>query len=399
MTTLVSFLGRGRRTASGGQVAGYQSATYRVANGPPRTVPYVAIALLESLRPERLILLGTAGSMWDVFFMEQAQPDDEVLGLIDAVEREAVTAEMLEPHAARLGAQLGIAVDCVLIPYARTEAEQLAVLAQLSRRLQPGEHVSIDVTHSFRHLPMLSLVAARFLSGVRDVVIDDIHYGALEMRDADNVTPVLSLLGMLRMLDWVDALASYRKDGDYGVLPRLLEADGLSPAFCAQLAHAAFQERTLRTALARRLITGGVVDALRRHSGTMASLFRDELLRRIDWFRGDRRSQQELRLADAAIERSDWLRAVIFLHEAYLSNAVEQRSGDVNNHDDRETARQEARARHDDFRALTTLRNALAHGDRVQGTGRISEQVERSLDDETSFRAFVRRLRSRLFSV
>jgi hypothetical protein len=38
---------------------------------------------------------------------------------------------------------------------------------------------------------------------------------------------VLRLGGLLAMLDWVDALAPYDKDGDYGVFAPLLAADGM----------------------------------------------------------------------------------------------------------------------------------------------------------------------------
>ena len=36
------------------------------------------------------------------------------------------------------------------------------------------------------------------------------------------LTPVLRLTGMLRMLDWVDALSAYEKGGDYGGFAPLL---------------------------------------------------------------------------------------------------------------------------------------------------------------------------------
>jgi CRISPR-associated DxTHG motif protein len=44
--------------------------------------------------------------------------------------------------------------------------------------VQPGEHLSIDVTHGFRHLPMLALVAARYLGRVVGVKVEELYYGA-----------------------------------------------------------------------------------------------------------------------------------------------------------------------------------------------------------------------------
>ena len=93
--------------------------------------------------------------------------------------------------------------------------------------MRPGENLSLDVTHGFRHLPMLALVAARYLARVVSVKVEELYYGALEMTTPDGETPVLRLGGLLAMLDWVEALAPYDKDGDSGVFAPLLPADGM----------------------------------------------------------------------------------------------------------------------------------------------------------------------------
>ena len=71
MTTLISFLGK--------QQKGYRTATYRFDAGFVREVPFFGMALAEYLKPDRLILLGTSGSMWDVFFERESKDIDESL--------------------------------------------------------------------------------------------------------------------------------------------------------------------------------------------------------------------------------------------------------------------------------------------------------------------------------
>lgn len=206
MTTLISLLGKSKYDPQ----TGYRKANYKFDDHVAQNEAFFGMALLKHLKPERLILAGTAGSMWDVFFDHQQTNDEAILKLIDAVANEAVSAEMLRIHEQHLSEKLGIPVQCLLISYARNEAEQTAVLTDLAEHLLANEEIVLDVTHGFRHLPMLALVAARYLARVRAVKVQEIYYGALEMTDpSSQETPVLRLSAMLHMLDWVDALAVY----------------------------------------------------------------------------------------------------------------------------------------------------------------------------------------------
>ncbi len=185
--TLISFLGKSQLDSR----TGYRPAAYRFDEGFVRTVPYFGMALTEYLQPSRLILIGTAGSMWDVFFERETVGSDEALiSLMDAVARQDVTEELLAEHASHLSDRLGCTVECMVISFAKKEAEQAALLGRLADRLESHERVTLDVTHAFRHLPMLALVAARYLSRVRGIAVENIYYGALTMEDtATGETP------------------------------------------------------------------------------------------------------------------------------------------------------------------------------------------------------------------
>ena len=58
MTTLISFLGKGRYEKDG-----YRTAKYRFDGAFAREVPFFGMALDDYLKPDRLILVGTSGSM------------------------------------------------------------------------------------------------------------------------------------------------------------------------------------------------------------------------------------------------------------------------------------------------------------------------------------------------
>lgn len=393
MKTLISFLGKKRH----GESKGYPNATYKFADRE-RTVPYFGLALADYLQPDQIILVGTAGSMWDVFFEAQGTAQHAAwMDLIDAVAAERADAVSVRRFEADLANQLGRPVRCLVIPYARDLDEQTQVLHRLAEAVAPGTEAVLDITHGFRHLPMLALVAARYLTRARQVRVSDIYYGALEMTPPGGPAPVLQLGGMLQMLDWVDALAAYDKDGDYGVFAPLLQQDGLGEACAVQLERAAFFERTTNPVKARQALSG-VALQIQAHGGALGGLFQAELTRRIAWARQPQRADWELQLADAYVERRDYLRAVVFLFESFVSRATVALQMDPNSFDDREAAREQACATGAphwvEARRLKNLRNAMAHGVRPW-----DHSIANLVGNENRLSSELRALRNTLFQL
>ncbi|MBN8447794.1 MAG: TIGR02221 family CRISPR-associated protein [Candidatus Accumulibacter sp.] len=355
MTTLISFLGKGDPRK------GYRTATYRFNTDVAYAETFFGLALTKFLKPDRLILLGTPSSMWEIFFDRDGVDGDAMLPLIDAVAAGNVCEHLLNVPRQQLAKRLGIPVDCLLIPYARDEAEQAEILRRLAAVLQPGERLWIDVTHGFRHLPMLALVAARYLGRVVRVEVEEIYYGALEMTPPEGETPVLRLGGLLAMLDWVDALATYDKDGDYGVFAPLLVRDHMPEARAKLLAKAAYCERSSNPELAVKNLRS-VFPSIETHDGPLGGLFRETLKERIGWFRGPTRHDRELSLADAYLKRSDYLRAATFLYESFVTRTCFAAKCNDTDPKVRDDAFDDVRKTTPAAGQLKDLRNALAHG-------------------------------------
>ena len=384
-TTLISLIGKSRLDPH----TGYRSARYRYSDGQMREVPFFGMGLKDCIQPDKLILVGTRGSMWDVFFDHQNAGDD-ILPLIDAVASESVTPDLLVAPAQHLSESFGIPVQCLLIPYAENEAEQAKILLELASAVHPEENIVLDVTHGFRHLPMLALVAARYLKYVRHVQIQDVYYGALEMTQ-NGETPVLNLGGMLHMLDWIESLAIYERSGDYGIFAKLFEADGMAPERAAMLGRAAYFERSSNPVQARQNLTGAFRH-IQQHSGALGQLFSAPLAENVSWFKGESRADWELSLADMYMQRRDWLRAIIFMQEGFISRAIWRQHGDFNSFDERKNALDHWRVASDDFNLLASLRNGMAHGVRP-----FNENIRRLLLDEEKLAQKLRELRKALF--
>lgn len=353
--TLVTFLGRPPREENGR----YQRTVYEFPDGE-RTEPvaFFGWVLRERLQPGRLVVLGTAGSIWDHLFESDLDlggtGEQERVVLMEDVEHHAVTQAQLDRTAPLLEKVLGIPARLRIIPYCRTEAEQVELLRILADEVRPDDRVHLDVSHGFRHLPMLVLLAALYLEVVRGIRVAGIWYGAYNPDTGK--APVHDLSGLLGIARWLQALQTYDKDGDYGVLcPLLGEAGGL-------LRQAAFFERTTNPVKAREALTGWMSRADRLSAGDPAAdLFRDELERRIDWYRGADRAAWEDALAERYLEKGDYLRAAVYGLEANISREVLRIKEDVNNYDCRQNASSVLQG-DGSFRRLKHLRNAMAHG-------------------------------------
>ena len=395
--TLVSLLGRGRDNST----SGYREATYCFADGSTDTTPFFGLALAQHLKPDALVLLGTAGSMWDVLvenLPDIGNADEKLrLELMDTVAEGRVTTELLARAQPLVEQSMGLRVRLELIPFGRDEAEQRQILECIEQAAGRGT-VSLDVTHGFRHLPMLSLVSAFVLERLGRRVIG-LYYGAFEMKEGDQV-PVLKLDGLLAIQRWVEALAVFDASGDYGVFALLLAADGVAADKTQCLEDAAFFERASNVKdAARQLGTFlPVLDApLPGASGLFQKLLRD----RLAWARESGIAAQQRKLAHQYLNRGDFVRAAIFGYESLLSRLCLDQKLNPLDHAAREQVAQAFGAelhagehadwKREAFLTLKNLRNALAHG-----TPPTREALRRTLRDRDALKSEIQRCLQRL---
>lgn len=387
--TIISFLGKGQ---SGN---GYRSANYQFSDGEVASnVPYLGLVLTQKIKPKKLVLLGTNSSMWDVFIDGQKLESDEILTqLMEAVDQKAVDQALLDKCSVILEEKLGCKVVCLLIDYARDERQQVALLEDLSSVLDDKENIAIDVTHSFRHLPMLSMVASRFLQKTRDINTISIYYGALDMTDFETgLTPVIELTGMLKMLDWVDALASFEKHGDYDDFTELYQREGMDD-LGNYLHQASFYERINQVANARSPLNK-FTNSEDGNNTPITSLFSPVLKKRIAWSQENTFGQRQAMLANYYWEKGDYLRAAILGHEAFITKIVQRNpNADPQSYENRDFVRSQiddksivlSQAENKALSQLRNVRNALAHGTRSD-----KAEIQRILRSEQELRAFIK---------
>lgn len=192
---LFSFLGMGP----------YQRAAYVWTDpaGAPRrhTAVYATTAMAAFLQPDRVVLLAT--------------PEARALHL------DALRAE--------LGG--GVPHEVIDITAGHSEDELWGLFATIADRVPPGEPLALDVTHGFRSLPMVALLAAGYLQAARRAHVEHVLYGAWEARgdgDPPN-TPVFDLTPMFALTAWAAAADRFARSGDSRDLASLLQTAARGP--------------------------------------------------------------------------------------------------------------------------------------------------------------------------
>lgn len=393
---LLSFLGRTPK-----KEGRYRSTQYHFDDGTTDTAAFFGFSLQRRIRPDRVVIFGTSGSMWDHLFEHDIALADvaeaERLALIEAVEHQQVTQAQLDQLAPTLSAALGTAVALRIIPYAQTEAEQLDIVRALIDATQDVDSLHLDITHGFRHLPLLATSAAQYLRALRPQMrLQAVWYGAF---DPDtHHAPVHNLAGLLHIGEWANAITRFDKDGDYGTLADLMPDDA-----APMLRQAAFLERTHQTGQARGRLKA-VRSVLNESEFTgLAGLFQSELKNRFDWIDENRLYQRQRQLAMRSLERGDYLRAALYGFEGLITRVMTEQAISGRNPENFEH-RQDAKADHEaslkgshnkpqqaDYRLLRDIRNQLAHG-----ISSPRADVQRAMADSAMLNTTLRQLFERL---
>ena len=394
-SVLTSFLGRAPR-----EEGRYRTTRYDFGDGSPvREYAFFGWALQERIQPQRLIILGTAGSMWDHLFEGDidlgAQEEEKRLALVEAVEQSCVQQSQLDQLAPLLAERLGCEVRLQLIPFCREESEQPRLLETLAERVNPGDELHLDVTHAFRHLPMIGLMGALYLRLLRKISIRRVWYGAYDPDSGKG--SVHDLAGLLRIADWLQALSIYDQEGDYGALADLLEGE-----LAENLRDAAFLEQVNRIGPARGKARKALTQLRAQpFADPTAELFRPALIARLEWAEQGNFYQRQRALALRHLAQGNLLEAVLGGYEAFITRQTVQQGLNPDTSDERETARErfdqaqrEITPRTDlykDWDALRRLRNAITHGGQPKG-----DEVQRALSSRAEMAQLVSRLFDRL---
>lgn len=106
------------------------------------------------------------------------------------------------------------------IPSGQSEDELWQIFEAVVNSVEPGETIILDVTHSFRSIPLFVFLAGIYLQKARNVKIAGVYYGAYE-HDRER-SPIFDLTPTLKFAEWLTATDKFLNTGSAKELGQLL---------------------------------------------------------------------------------------------------------------------------------------------------------------------------------
>ncbi len=101
------------------------------------------------------------------------------------------------------------------IPDGKNEEEMWEIFNIIFKLLKENDELYIDLTHSFRYLPMLLLVLSNYSKFLKNIKVRLLSYGNYEARNKEtNEAPIVDLLPISALQDWTFAAANYLENGN-----------------------------------------------------------------------------------------------------------------------------------------------------------------------------------------
>ncbi|HEV2472618.1 MAG TPA: TIGR02221 family CRISPR-associated protein [Chthonomonadales bacterium] len=380
---LVSFIGRG--SSEGGLTRdGYAAAIYRFpAEGEyrawdSRETSLFGAALLQHMTNrgtpiDSWLVMGTAQSTWGA--LSQAVPGelhakaDEVKSKVeDGRFREADVAHWQTSIAAHLEP---LKVLLRITGQADTEESQVNIWAALLDAVADGDQVLLDITHAFRHMPVLAAFMIGALRWIRKVTHVDLYYGGLELASDAGIASVIHIHLVESLMMVSDSVATYRNTGSFepllGVLGLGADEKAQAVVLADELNRHVWEEAREQAELLRRSVRDMRLDRVR---GSVKPVLRDAL----SWADEQDEGCRLRTKARFAFDHRQYARAVSLLWEALLITGCRlYHIGDPTEPKSRQQAEERLQsALHgrdkDTLYQIEFLRNGVAHGTAATNT-------------------------------
>ncbi len=376
---LLSFLGTGPLDSK--ETRTYKTAEYHMGEENLGNYPFVASALKKYYQTDSVLLVGTVHSMWEEvyrwFNTDAGKEVDEETYFRIANECEAsdYRSPLQITDQAAIEQALGNDSKVILIKYGINEAEvmeNINIILGLQQYLRTNDELIVDITHSFRSLPMFMMNLLIYLQNVspKKITISHIHYGMLEMNKELGYAPIIDLKAMMQVNDWITGAYSFSMFGNAYKISRLMEEEdkgvstllydfsnlmNLNDLFNIQnIAQrlSAIKNKEYDTLLPTLTITP-IVNSFVKSFGT----------------RG-KQSMFQLKVARWQLDHKKYAQALLTVNEAIITYVCEELGLDWSDYDNREGCKGELKNYHSPtcsmelkniYKDLKGLRNSTAH--------------------------------------
>mgnify|MGYP002620113096 FL=1 len=249
---LISFLGTGgvinkkqeESPSTDREPREYRKANYTINGESIGEYSFVSLALREKYQAKKVLMIGTVRSMWEEVYKSlkqmkdkdyQAINDNIYFDIAEHCEKGNYSSELTLPHQKEIEKELGEDSHIALIKYGLNEQElqeNINIILSLDEYIKNGDELIIDITHSFRSLPIMVMQLLIYLKTIssKKINISHIFYGMLDITKEMGHTPIVDLTSILNINDWIIGAYAFQNYGNGSIISGLMENENKSVA-------------------------------------------------------------------------------------------------------------------------------------------------------------------------
>jgi len=219
----------------------YLEAKYRFNNkkSSEYKTPFVSAAIAQHLNIDKMILVGTSKSMWEEvyrYFAENSSyelDEDYYYNLVEKIEESGVNNYYLKEKdlhkvddainsylKENTNSQIEASKSKV-ITYGINDEEiwsNFDLFMGLTEELEDGDQVYLDITHSFRSIPLFMYLMMDFIQNLKSkqIELSGLYYGMLDIkREMDeDYAPVIDYKPLFEISKWIRGVYDFTNYGN-----------------------------------------------------------------------------------------------------------------------------------------------------------------------------------------
>ena len=373
---LISFLGAGK-IEDAGSSREYRRTLYKFSDVDfEKETAFIASAIAEYEKIETFILLGTMKSMWEAvyeYFAKQKNVFNEEY-FWKLVEQTDTSNHQTVPENELFGTietVLGNNSKVVPLYYGINRKEldyNLEQILSLERHLKNGDELYIDITHSFRSLPVFITTTLFYLNDVssKRISIKGIYYGMADLYSELYYAPVVKLDSVIETINWIKGAYSFSEYGNAYLIADQLEY--LDKSLASKLVSFSDAKNLNLLYELRNQVSSLKTLKFDKLSGLASTIIPQTIKRFLKYFENSHtHSGFQLALAKWYFENKSYSSSIMVLVESIITYVCEQDGNVWNEKQARDSAKKDILSNpiykniKGIYSSLNKIRNAVAH--------------------------------------
>jgi len=356
----------------------YRETVYEIDGSEYRNT-LTSQPIIEHFGIQKVIMIGTAGSMWDNIYFKYGGEDGEYMDTLTHKKGDRNISEQdLRQLERTLDSYLNTSGSkCLLLAYDANDNDEIwsnfKTILTIRDFLDEEDEIYLDITHGFRYMPILNIFAIEFLTQLNEKMQPKaILYGMY----SNERSQILDFRIFVELLAWSRAIGNLRHYGNGFDLLRLIrestEAKEIENAFAdftyaLSLSSMAALQRGIKT-------IKGKIKRFEQSDHKIVPVIADELREFVERLAIEDTARFQFELARWYGENKNYAMAYITLVEAAVTAECHNLHLDPNDETDRNEAKQSLYARGDwhsnskqdqkiadTFRKVNNIRKNIAH--------------------------------------